>query len=262
MPSRSNRSAVQTALSFHRIHDPRTARRIVAHTGLAPPSLVVEAGAGDGALTGALAERGIRVLAVEQDRRHFAALQKRFECQPLVTPVLDDIRRFRLPREPYAFVSNVPFSLTAELMRWLLNSQRPPESAWLILERDAALHWSGVGRSSVVAVCAAVDWDIDIALALRRSDFTPRPSVDAALLSLRRRETPLVRQRDRVAFERFVKRGFAGGRQSAGRNLNGTIGYEAFRRVAREEVFAIDARPSELAARDWVALFGSASRKG
>ena len=262
MRSRSQRSAVQTALSFHRIHDPRTARRIVTHTGLAPPSLVVEAGAGDGALTSALAERGLRVLAVEQDRRHFAALQQRFDCQPLVTPVLDGIRRFRLPREPYAFVSNVPFSLTAELMRWLLSAQRPPESAWLILERDAALHWAGAGRSSVVAVCAAVDWEIDVALALRRSDFMLRPSVDAALLRLRRRDTPRVRQRDRVAFERFVTRGFAGGRQSAVRNLNGAIGYEAFSRVAREEGFATDARPSELAARDWVALFNAATQKG
>lgn len=260
MPSRSKRSAVQTALSFHRIHDPRTARRIVAHTGLAPPSLVVEAGAGSGDLTAALAERGLRVIAVERDRRQFEALRRRCQPLPLVTPTLCDIRDYRLPHEPFALVSNVPFSITAELMRWLLGLSHPPSCAWLILETDAALHWAGAGSSSIASVLAAVDWHIEVTMALHRREFAPRPSVDAALLHLRRRAAPLVPARERADFERFVRRGFSGAKKSALRNLNGAIGYEAFRRVARVNGFAHDAPPSHLSADDWLALFRAARR--
>lgn len=260
MPSRSRRSAVQTALSFHRIHDPRTARRIVAHTGLAPPSLVVEAGAGDGELTAALAERGIRVIAVERDRRQFEALRRRCQPLPLVTPTLCDIRDYRLPREPFALVSNVPFSITAELMRWLLELSYPPLCAWLILEKDAALHWAGAGGSSIASVLAAVDWHIEVSMAIHRREFAPRPSVDAALLHLRRRQAPLVPARERADFERFVRRGFSGAKKSALRNLGGAIVYEAFRRVARANGFAHDAPPSHLATNDWLALFRASRR--
>lgn len=222
--------------------------------------LVVEAGAGDGALTAALAARGLRVVAVERDRLHFESLCRRFKGMPLVEPLLADVRDFRPPREPYALVSNVPFSITAELMRWLLSLRHPPACAWLILERDAALHWAGAGSSSIASVLAAVDWRIEVSMAIRRSEFAPRPSVDAALLHLRRRTTPLVTATERAAFERFVQRGFAGARKSTLRNLNGAIGYEPFRRVARGSGFAHDAPPSHLAVEDWLALFRASRR--
>lgn len=247
-------------MSFHRIHDPQLARRIVAHTGLAPPSLIVEAGPGDGMLTAELAAAGLRVIAVEQDRRHFGALQRRFACEPAVVPVLGDIRHVPMPRQPYALVSNVPFGITASFMRWLLSSSRPPVAAWLILERDAAMHWSGAGRSSQSAVLAAVDWRAGVTMALRRRDFVPRPSVDAAVLSLHRREVPLIPPRARPAFESFVRRGYGHGRATALRNLNGAIGYAAFQRVARERNIVLTALPSDLAVEDWLALFRAARR--
>jgi 16S rRNA A1518/A1519 N6-dimethyltransferase RsmA/KsgA/DIM1 with predicted DNA glycosylase/AP lyase activity len=231
------------------------ARRIVAHTGLAPPALVLEAGAGDGLLTEALAARAGRVIAVERDRSLWLRLRERFVGCETVSPILDDIRHVPLPRKPYVFVANPPFHLTAELLRLILLGPRKPMAAFLVLERDAALHWSGAGRSSVVSVLAGVDWEMDIPLALRRSDFVLRPRVDCVLLAARRRGRPLVAPSERVAFEAFVRTGFGRGRRDARTNLRGLMPEGALLGALRSRGFAKDALPSELGMEAWVELF-------
>jgi 23S rRNA (adenine-N6)-dimethyltransferase len=258
MPARTRRSAVRTSLSYHRLRNARVARRIVAHTGLAPPCLVVEAGAGDGILTGALLPVASRIIAVERDRQLWDRLRRRSDDEPRVTPVLGDIRSFRLPREPYAFVANPPFSLTAELLRTVLFGERPPQRACLVLQRDAALHWAGAGPSSVVAVLAHALWEIDIALALRRTDFLPQPSVDCALLVAVRRPQPLVSPGDWPRFERFVRTGF-GGRHTVRQNLRGVLRDRAFQRSALRLGIERNARPSELSPAQWLELFRQAN---
>src|SRR5688572_27917473 len=82
------RSQAGRALSQHSLRDCRVASRIVAHSGLAPPDVVFEAGAGDGMLTAERAGTARRVIAVERDRRAWAELKRRFESDRRVTPVL------------------------------------------------------------------------------------------------------------------------------------------------------------------------------
>jgi 23S rRNA (adenine-N6)-dimethyltransferase len=247
-----------SSLSYHALRNSSVARRVVAHSGLAPPDLVLEPGAGSGVLTAELARSARKVVAVEADRSHWPALRELAKRCPNVEPVLGDFLELPLPAsQPYQVVANLPFSLTAAAVRKLLGARNPPKVAALIVQREAALHWSGAGRESVASVLAKVAFSFDIPLALRRTDFAPFPTVESVLMRMEKRPAPLVGSHQRRAFELLVLTGFGGGRRTASANL---------RRIATaaEVSRAIDlagtphaAAPGEIPFEAWLAIFES-----
>lgn len=211
MPGPSRRRPSSVTLSQHLLRDQSVAERIIASTGLAPPALVFDLGAGDGALTARLAARACRVVAVEVDRELWTRLRACFRGEPRVEPVLADFLRVDLPRRaPYSVVSNVPFALTARLMRRLQELPNPPGNAWLVLQDEAARKWAGLGHETLASVLLKVRFEVEVALSLRRSDFVPRPAVDSVLVRLRRRPAPVFQGPQARAFEAFVRRAFGG----------------------------------------------------
>jgi 23S rRNA (adenine-N6)-dimethyltransferase len=235
--SKPVRRPTQQALSYHRLRD-AAAERIVASTGLAPPDLVFDLGAGDGQLTAALRHRCRRVVAVELDRERWSALRARFRDDPGVEAVLGNFLAMQFPRQGrYAVVSNVPFAATSALLRKLQRLPNPPQSAYLVVQAEAALRWAGMGCETQSSVLLKVQYHADILLALRRTDYEPRPAVDAVLLQLRRRQRPLVASHELSRFEAFLRREFGNGRHGRG-------------------------RPSERTAEEWMAAYlGSRSWK-
>lgn len=256
------RSSTQIALSHHRLRNSAVAARIVASTGLSPPCLVYEWGAGDGALTAELARRGLRVVAIERSRREWLKLKARFTDSQDITAVLGDFRTEDLPkRGSYSVVANLPFSLTSNAMRLLLGASNPPKSAYLIMQREAAFRWAGVGRHTEVSILAQVRARIDIVLAIHRRDFSPRPNVDSVLIRLKFRDRPLVRPREERAFADFVAQGFGRGRRTLMKNLGSSVGYKTFGHVAARHGFDRFASPGEIPLDAWLELFRGGSAK-
>src|SRR6478672_1094302 len=86
------------ALGQHFLVDPNLARAIAADTGAGPGDQVVEIGAGLGALTTALAERGPdRVLAIEFDGALVPALRSVAQAHPAVEVLAADATKVDWP---------------------------------------------------------------------------------------------------------------------------------------------------------------------
>jgi len=81
--------------------------------------LVLELGAGKGAITNILSNRARKVLAVEYDQKFIRKL-KQLEMKNTVI-IQQDILKISLPREPFVVVSNIPFAITTPIMKMLLN---------------------------------------------------------------------------------------------------------------------------------------------
>jgi 23S rRNA (adenine-N6)-dimethyltransferase len=167
--------------------DAREAARLVATAGVGPGDLVVDAGAGSGALTAPLVGAGARVVAVELHPARAAALRRRFAGDP-VTVVRADVADLRLPRSPFAVVANPPFAASAALLRRLTAPGSRLVAAHLVLPTWVARRWAGGGAPG------AGRWQATYrALVLHRvprSSFTPAPPGDAAVLEIRRRDEP------------------------------------------------------------------------
>lgn len=150
--------------------------------------VVYEIGAGLGALTAALAERGAYVVAIEVDGRLVEALRSSFRGCPLVEVLHGDALSLPLPRASRV-VGNVPYSISSKLIVKLLREQEY-ELAVLTLQREFALRLvaktgtSDYGRLSVIAQLYA---SIEIAGSVSRKAFYPEPEVDSLIVKLKPR---------------------------------------------------------------------------
>ena len=162
--------------------DPRWAARFVADAALPPGALVLDLGAGLGALTGPLVASGARVLAIEAHPGRARLLRERFGDAVVVVPV--DLADLRLPHRPFHVVANPPFALTSPILRNLLQPGSRLVSARLVLHSSAVRRWTGPDAPG------AHRWGRTFALTagppVPRTAFRPAPIVDARVLAVAR----------------------------------------------------------------------------
>ena len=169
---RGRRPAPGPRWGWHRL-DPSAARRVVAWAGITSGDLVVDLGAGTGALTAAALDAGARVIAVELHPDRVAALRARFAGDPVVV-VRADITAVRWPRRPFCVVANPPWAL-AETVRANLLRCANLRRADLVLPRWLVHRW------------AARDSRITVGGSLRAEAFTPPAPTGSAVAVVSRR---------------------------------------------------------------------------
>ncbi len=174
-------SAPDRSWGWHRLADDWAAR-VVAEAGIRPGELVLDIGAGKGALTGPLIQAGARVIAVELHPGRAEVLRRRFGAASGsaggVTVVQADVASLRLPRQPFRVVASPPYGITAGLLSLLLAPGSRLVAADLVLQRAAVRKY---------AARRVRGTRITEGLAVPRRAFTPPPRVDSAVLVIRRR---------------------------------------------------------------------------
>ena len=162
------------AWGWHRLTD-EWAARVVAAAGVRPGELVLDLGAGEGALTAHLVRAGARVVSVELNPRRAAVLRERF---PGVTVVHANAASVPLPGRPFRVVASPPYGISSTLLRTLLAPGSRLAAADLVLQRAVVRKYaSGPARR----------FNVTVGLALPRRAFLPPPHVDSAVLVIRRR---------------------------------------------------------------------------
>jgi 23S rRNA (adenine-N6)-dimethyltransferase len=142
-------AASRTRWGWHQLSD-GYARRLVANAGIRPGDLVLDIGAGTGAVTAALVAAGARVIAIELHHDRARILRATFSNAP-VTVVRADAADLRLPRRPFRVVSNPPFAITTAVLRRLLAPRSRLLRADIVVPAFAAHRWAndrvpGAGR--------------------------------------------------------------------------------------------------------------------
>ena len=165
---------------------------------------IVEWAAGDGALTLPLAELRRPLEAVEIDPRKAAGLQRRVGPHVCITE--GDILRHAPPTAPYTLVSNIPFHITTPVLRRIL-PMRQWGTAILITQWEVARKRAGVGGATQLTAQWWPWYDFILQQRILSTAFRPRPSIDAGLLLIRRRQTPLL-DGDRHDYQQWVRRVF------------------------------------------------------
>ena len=164
------------AWGWYRLAD-EWAARVVAAADVRPGELVLDIGAGTGALTGYLARAGARVVAVELHPGRAALLRQRF---PQITVVQADAVNLRLPGRPFRVVASPPYGITADLLDLLLAAGTRLVRADLVLQRDVVRKYADHRR-------AARAHRMSTGLVVPRHAYRPPPRVDSAVLIVRRR---------------------------------------------------------------------------
>jgi 16S rRNA (adenine1518-N6/adenine1519-N6)-dimethyltransferase len=217
---------------------PATAQAIAASAGIGPGEVVVEIGAGLGALTLACARLAARVVALEVDRGLFRALE-----QVLAGAGADNVE-LRLQDAldvdweelaataggPVTVVGNLPYAISSPLLLKLVSARECWQRATLMLQRELAQRLSSppgnkdYGRLSVLVQT----WcEIEPGFSVGPDQFFPRPAVESRIVHLKSRRDPLVPLADgeqAAWFQTVVKAAFSQRRKTLANSLAGGLG--------------------------------------
>lgn len=162
---------------------------------------VMDIGAGTGAITLPLAEKAEKVLAVENDPVYAEKLAQKTKDVSNVRIRQADFLQMDLPREPFAIVSNIPFSITTAILDKLLGYPGVPlKCAILIVEKGAARRFTSVSVTDPRILKWRMWFEIQIVRTVSPEHFSPRPRVESAVLVIRKKKNPVIPPQDHAKF--------------------------------------------------------------
>lgn len=184
------------------------AERLVAEADFQPGDLVVEVGAGRGALTMPLARRSLEVVAVERDPVWAAQLRDRVRGAGFRNVRIQerDLLSFKLPNTQFRIIGSLPFGATTDILRFLLDDPRVQlERADLIVQWEVARKRASSPPSTLLSTVWSPWWEFRLGRRIPAREFRPVPKVDAGLLIVTRRAQPVLPLHMARPFAAFVR---------------------------------------------------------
>lgn len=218
------------ALGQHFLRDAQIASRIVDLVAPTAADLVIEIGPGQGALTGELAARAGRVIALEIDRELVPRLRERFSNVEILET---DARRWdyglveRPPGGRVLVVGNLPYSVSKPIVLALVEARAAIDEMALMLQLEVAERLAAPPGSKTygsLSILTQLYCDVRTAIRVPPGAFRPPPKVDSAVVHLRVLREPRVAIADERRFHAVVRASFAQRRKMLANGLAGSLG--------------------------------------
>ncbi|ALT80178.1 16S rRNA methyltransferase [Streptococcus gallolyticus] len=197
---------------------------------------VIEIGPGIGALTEFLAENAAEVMAFEIDDRLIPILADTLRDFDNVKVINEDIlksdlqsriKEFANPDLPIKVVANLPYYITTPILMHLIESKIPFAEFVVMMQKEVADRISAEPNTKAygsLSIAVQYYMTAKVAFVVPRTVFVPAPNVDSAILTMTRREQPLVQVKDEDFFFRVSKISFVHRRKTLWNNLTSHFG--------------------------------------
>ena len=252
MAKKSNK---QIVLAQNFLRSSKLVRSLLETSTIEADDVVYEIGPGRGIITAELARIASKVIAIEKDPSLARQLCEKLQDAVNVQIIANDFLRYPIHDQEYKIFANIPYNMTADIMRKILYTPPTPGEAYLITQKEAAEKFSGKPRETQFSVLAKPLFNIQIIRELRRTDFEPIPHVDSVLLHIKKRCSPLVRREDTFLYRRFVHYGFGRWKKSLKLIFKPIFSYQQWKHLSKDLHFPLDATPSRLTFEQWLGLF-------
>jgi len=221
-------------LGQHFLRHPAAAEKIVAATQIRPDDIVLEIGAGLGALTIPVARKAARVYAVETDRRITGLLKTELLAAEIdnVSIIEKNILDFDIAHlaaetgQRLVVIGNLPYHISSQVLVRLIMSRHWIDRAVLMFQKELAERLMAspgtktYGRITVMlAYCAGIGRLSDFPA----ESFFPRPKVDSSVLEIRFRQTLETDPRDETFLHRVIQAAFSKRRKTLKNALTGSF---------------------------------------
>lgn len=207
--------------------DKRVIKKLIEAANLKPKDVVLEIGPGIGNLTQELAKKVKKVIAVEKDQKMVEILKETLKDYENVEIIKEDIlkldlRTYNLKPKIYKVVGNLPFYLTAPVIRKFLEAvEVKPRQMTLVVQKEVGQRiCARTPDMSILAVSVQFYAKPEIIDYISKKSFWPSPKVDSAILQI----APLINTDRKLInadlFFRIVKAGFSQPRKQLINNLS------------------------------------------
>lgn len=196
--------------------DKNIVRNIVNQSAIPPKSIVLELGAGAGALTAELLQTGATVFAVEIDKRLIGVLREKFGERENFHLIEADILTLNLSefnfKKKVILIGNLPFNISSQIIIKFLAQSFFFDKFFVTVQKELAQRMiaaPGSRESSVFGLYVQFFSKPKVLFHIKRTCFRPSPNVDASFLSLNLRSQDELRAVDSKALFGVIKAAFS-----------------------------------------------------
>jgi 16S rRNA (adenine1518-N6/adenine1519-N6)-dimethyltransferase len=234
------------------LKEPSTAEMIVERSALSQEDIVLEIGAGLGALTVPLAQRVRKVYAVEKDSRLIKLLKTELlvhQCNNVVV-LCDDILKVGIDllaaenKHPLVVAGNLPYNISSQILVRLIHHRQSVDRAILMFQAEMAQRITALpGNKTYGRLTAMLRYCADTALIanIKAQMFYPKPRVDSQVLAINFHRNPQYPARDEALLFQVIKAAFGKRRKTLKNALSGSQLRITSKNVLAEEYFQPDA---------------------
>lgn len=244
--------------SQNEIVNKKLLEKLINQSSIKKGDLVYDIGAGSGTISKLILKKNARVIAIEKDEAlYLKCKQMSIDQHRDSIEVLNrDFLEWEFPPgERYKVFANIPFFLTAEIIRKLVFNKTPPEDCYLIVQKQAAEKYAGIHGDTLISLLIKLLFWVDILYHFNRKDFFPVPSVDIVLLQLEKRKCRLIPECSYELYKYFVIYCREGTNKTIKQVLKNLFTYNQTKRIFRLLGIDYHARPAELSFHQYLCLF-------
>lgn len=224
--------------------DDNVVRRIVDTAEITKDDLVMEIGPGIGSMTGELASRAGKVIAVEIDKYLIPALKDNLKEFSNLEIINQDIMKVNV-REitdsghnmRMKVAANLPYYITTPIIMKLLEEENDIELMVFMVQKEVAQRMvAKPGGKDYGALSVAVQYyaQPEIVFDVPPHCFVPQPEVDSTIIKLKKNTTPPVSLKDKDMFFKVVKASFGQRRKTLLNALTNSGGFNKSKEEIRE----------------------------
>ena len=207
------------------IIDPTFTEKIVKRAGILPEDIVLEIGAGLGALTIPLARRARKVIAIEKDRQIVPILNTEVLVSGLtnISIIEKDILSVDISAliedmdGKIVVMGNLPYNISSQILVQLIRSRAGISRAVLMFQKELAQRLtadSGCKDYGRLTVMLRYCSDIRKLVDAKASLFFPKPKIDSTVLELRFKKEIDYKAVDELFFFKVIKSAFGNRRKT------------------------------------------------
>jgi 16S rRNA (adenine1518-N6/adenine1519-N6)-dimethyltransferase len=232
-------------LGQHFLDNPQIIKRIVKSADIEIAETVLEIGPGTGFLTRQLETVAGHVLAIELDENLAENLSEEFERSSTVDIIHGDILTINLPEllksyeiedGAYSVVANIPYYITAKILRLFLELAIQPRRLTLLMQKDVAKRLvAKPGKLSILGVSVQYYAQTELLFDVPPDAFSPAPKVTSSVVRIEPHANRPPHT-ETLKFFRVVKSGFGARRKTLRNNFLASL------HTPKEEIDAAFAR--------------------
>ncbi len=215
------------------LSDPSTAKMIVDRSGIDQNDIILEIGAGFGALTIPAAQAAKKIFTVEKDLRIIPVLENELSSHRIDNAVIlsTDILKLdiaALAREEdcrFIVLGNLPYNISSQILIRLMAARDVIKRAVLMFQKEMAQR---IGASpsckdySRISVMTQYLADVKPIAQIKAHLFSPRPKVDSEVIEIVFKNKKQVLAENEDFFFRVIKAGFGKRRKNLKNALSGS----------------------------------------